>query len=371
MSSSAMEEARRQAEICNACRYCEGFCSVFPALHRERMFTDASIVQLANLCHNCRGCYYACQYTEPHEFNLNLPGALAEVRQESWQDFAVPAGLAKRFHRSGVAVSLAVMAGLASVIWAIRALGSAGGDGFYAVLSHNAMVAIFAPAFLLPLVLIGVSVLRYWRSVGGGPVRWGDLARALGSAAKMRNLKGGHGDGCNFEDEDRFSPARRAMHQAAMYGFLLCFAATSVATIMHYALDMPAPYGLFSLPKILGLSGGVLLSLGTLGLALLKTKGERHLGDARVWGGEMAFVLLLFVVSTSGLALYVFGQSRWLPELLAFHLGAVFAFFLLAPYTKMVHGFFRLAALVKDAQLRPGRADNSAASAIQARELRM
>jgi citrate/tricarballylate utilization protein len=23
-------EARRQMEICNACRYCEGYCAVFP-----------------------------------------------------------------------------------------------------------------------------------------------------------------------------------------------------------------------------------------------------------------------------------------------------------------------------------------------------
>jgi precorrin 3B synthase CobZ len=65
---TATEEARRQIEICNACRYCEGYCDVFPAMTRQRAFSDGDITQLANLCHNCRGCYYACQYTEPHEF---------------------------------------------------------------------------------------------------------------------------------------------------------------------------------------------------------------------------------------------------------------------------------------------------------------
>jgi citrate/tricarballylate utilization protein len=40
------------------------------------------------------------------------------------------------------------------------------------------------------------------------------------------------------------------------------------------------------------------------------------------------------------------------PGLLAVHLGVVLAFFLLAPYSKMVHGFYRLAALVRDAQIR-------------------
>ena len=52
------------------------------------------------------------------------------------------------------------------------------------------------------------------------------------------------------------------------------------------------------------------------------------------------------LVSASGLALYGFGGSPWLQELLALHLGAVLALFLLTPYSKMVHGFYRLAALV-------------------------
>ncbi len=342
-------EARRQIEICNACRYCEGYCSVFPAMHSQRAYSDGDVVQLANLCHNCRVCYYACQYTPPHEFALNLPKALAEVRQDAWQAYAAPSALARTFQRSGVAVALATIVGFALLVWAAKAIGSAGGEGFYAVLSHNAMVAIFTPAFLLPLVAVGVGVRRYWRAIGAGPLRSAELRAALGGAARLRDLSGGHGEGCNFEDEDRFSNARRWHHQLVVGGFLACFAATSVATIMHYALDMPAPYPLLSLPKLLGVVGGIALSVGTAGLAILKLRAERGLGDARVWGGEMGFVLLLFLVSTSGLALYVFAASVWLPELLALHLGAVLAFFVLTPYSKMVHGFYRLAALVADA----------------------
>ncbi len=88
---STIEEAARQVNICNACRYCEGYCSVFPAITSARSFAEADIVQLANLCHNCRGCFYACQYAPPHEFGLNLPKALAEVRQESWEGLCLPA----------------------------------------------------------------------------------------------------------------------------------------------------------------------------------------------------------------------------------------------------------------------------------------
>lgn len=350
MLSDTINEARRQVEICNACRYCEGYCSVFPAINRQRAFSIGDITQLANLCHNCRGCYYSCQYTEPHEFALNLPKVLAEVRQDSWQDHAFPSAVAKAFQRSGVAIAIATVLGLSLLLWAIRAIGSAGGEGFYAVLSHSAMVAIFLPAFIFPLLSIAVSLKKYWSTVGGGSIKMEDMIAATRSTGQMKNLSGGHGDGCNFEDEDHFSNKRRGFHQAVLYGFLLCFASTSVATLMHYLLNMPAPYSLFSLPKILGLPGGILLSIGTVGLAWLKLQADRNLADVRVWGGEMGFILLLFLVSTSGLALYALGSTVWLNELLALHLGAVLAFFLLTPYSKMAHGFYRFAALVKDAQ---------------------
>ena len=345
MQSDLLEEARRQAEICNACRYCEGYCSVFPALHAERAFSDGDLTQLANLCHNCRGCYYACQYTAPHEFDLNLPQALANVRQDSWEDLAFPRAAGRAFQKNGLLIAAATVIGFALLFWAARALAAQGVEGFYAVLSHNAMVAVFAPAFLFPLLSIGVSLRRYWRRVGAGPLTLARLRAAFRQAATLRNLKGGHGDGCNFEDEDRFSHARRIAHQAVMYGFLLCFAATSVATVMHYALNMPAPYPLWSLPKLLGLSGGVVMTLGCVEMIRLKFRSDPTLGATGALGGEIAFIALLGFVGLSGLVLYALGQTTLMPTVLVLHLGSVLAFFLLMPFSKMAHGFYRLAAL--------------------------
>ncbi len=350
MQADLLQEARRQAEICNACRYCEGYCSVFPALHRERAFSDGDLTQLANLCHNCRGCYYACQYTQPHEFALNLPKALAEVRTDSWLNFAYPAPLARLVHRSGTMIMLVSLLGIAAMTWAIGALGPAGGTGFYAVLSHSAMVAIFIPAFLLPLISMAVSLRRYWQATGGGAVRAADIAAAVKAAAGMKNLSGGHGDGCNFEDTDRFSQARRYAHQAIMYGFFLSFGATVAGTVLHYLFAMPAPYPFWSLPKLLGVSGGVLLTLGVVWMLALKLRAERDLGDERAWGGEMGFTLLLGLTGASGLALYALGGTPALAPLLALHLGAVATLFLLMPFSKMVHGLYRMAALVRDAR---------------------
>ncbi|MBV7393085.1 tricarballylate utilization 4Fe-4S protein TcuB [Mameliella sediminis] len=367
MQTDFIQEARRQAEICNACRYCEGYCSVFPALHRERAFSDGDITQLANLCHNCRGCYYACQYTAPHEFDLNLPKALAEVRQASWQEHAWPRGFAALFDRSGVLMAAGLILGFALIFALAQAMRPETGEGFYAYMSHGLMVTIFAPAFLLPLFALAISLRGYWRTVGGQEFRLGDLWEAMKSAGRMKNLQGGHGDGCNFEDEDRFSHARRHFHQAVLFGFLLCFASTSSGTVLHYVFGLEAPYGFFSLPKLLGVPGGLLLCLGTAGLAWLKTKADPQLGAPKAWGGEMAFVLLLFTVGASGLILYAATGTAAVGWLLPLHLGAVLTFFLLTPFSKMAHGFYRMAALTKEASVtRANRAPSLAGATGQA-----
>ncbi|MEM0948554.1 MAG: tricarballylate utilization 4Fe-4S protein TcuB [Pseudomonadota bacterium] len=351
MRTELIQEARRQVEICNACRYCEGYCSVFPALHRERAFSDGDITQLANLCHNCRGCYYACQYTEPHEFALNLPKALAEVRHDSWKSFAWPRGFASLFDQSGVAIGAGLVLSFTFLFALAQAMRPESGAGFYAYMSHGLMVAVFSPAFLLPLLALAVSIRSYWSVVDGGAWTVSDIWDACRSAGRMKNLEGGHGDGCNFEEEDRFSQARRHFHQATLYGFLMCFASTSSGTVLHYGFGMEAPYGFFSLPKLLGVPGGILLCVGTAGLAWLKTKADRNLGAPKVWGGEMAFVLLLFAVSATGLLLYAVSGTGAVSWVLPLHLGAVLTFFLLTPYSKMAHGFFRMAALTKEAAL--------------------
>lgn len=346
---AATAEARRQSEICNACRYCEGYCDVFPAMFAERSFADADITQLAHLCHNCRGCYYACQYTAPHEFDLNLPRALAEVRANDWERFAWPAGFARAFQRHGTALAAALVGAVVAIV-ALAAAIPGNGSGFYAVLPHAAMVAIFLPAFVCPLVSVAVSMRRYWTAVDGRRVRWMHTTRALERAASLRNLSGGQGQGCNFEKDDRYSPARRHAHQAAMWGFVLCFGSTASGTILHYGYGAEAPYGFWSLPKLLGVPGGIILTVGAFGLAWLKTQADRDLGAPLHWGGEMAFVLLLGLTGLSGLLLYAATGTAAVPALLALHLGAVLVVFLTLPYSKMVHAFYRFAALVRDAQ---------------------
>ena len=62
--------------------------------------------------------------------------------------------------------------------------------------------------------------------------------------------------------------------------------------------------------------------------------------DIDTWGKAGMTVAFRAFVS-------VFKCLCWVPRSL---LGAVLAFFLLTPFTKMAHGFYRLAALIRDAQ---------------------
>ena len=121
---------------------------------------------------------------------------------------------------------------------------------------------------------------------------------------------------------------------------------------MHYLFDMVAPYPLLSVPKLFGLPGGLMLSLGSLWLAVLKTKADPNLGNESHWGGEMAFTLLLAATGITGITLFVVTGTALVAPMLAIHLGAVLTLFLTMPYSKMAHGFYRLAALIRDAQIK-------------------
>jgi len=114
------DEAVRQLTICNSCRYCEGYCSAFKALTRHRSFDKPTVTHLANLCHNCRGCFYACQYTEPHEFKLNIPAILANVRAENWEQHIKPSGVSRVMQASFVCIGL--FFGYGGVLGFVRAI---------------------------------------------------------------------------------------------------------------------------------------------------------------------------------------------------------------------------------------------------------
>jgi citrate/tricarballylate utilization protein len=348
-------EVARQMTICNACRYCEGFCAVFPAMTRRLEFGKADVHFLANLCHNCGACLHACQYAPPHEFAINVPQAMAQVRGQTYADYAWPPALGKLYQRNGLTLSVALAAALAlflvlAVATQGRLWGAVGAGGFYAIFPHNLLVGLFAPVFLFVVFALGMGVRRFWRDVSpatsGAPLSLPASAEATHDVLRLKYLDGGHGDGCH-NDDDAYTLSRRRFHHLTFYGFLLCFAATSVATLYHYVFGWVAPYELPSLPKLLGVAGGLSLMLGTAGLWHLNRRRHPQHGDAKQKPMDLGFIALLFLTSASGLALWLGRGSAALPLLLCLHLGAVMALFATLPYGKFAHGVFRTAALLR------------------------
>jgi len=352
-----VEEAQRVLSICNACRYCEGYCAVFPALERRLSFDENEVHYLANLCHNCGACLYACQYAPPHEFQLNFPRVLAQVRRQTYRKYAWPRWFAAAFDRNGVAVSLATAASLALalVFTALTVdparLFSAWSDAqgsFYAVIPHTAMVAVFGGVAAFVAVAFVMSLVRFWPDTGEEVAELAQaqpLAAATWDAMGLRYLDGG-GDGCTYPDA-KPSFARRNFHHLTFYGFMLCFAATTVATIYHYVFAWKAPYPFYSLPVILGTLGGIGLLAGPLGLLWLRGKRDPELADPAQNGMDVGFIVLLFFVSLTGLALLFMRETRAMGVLLAVHLGFVLALFVTLPYGKFVHALYRFAALAR------------------------
>jgi citrate/tricarballylate utilization protein len=348
-----VREGQHVMTVCNACRYCEQYCPVFPAMEQRLTFAAADLDYLANLCHNCGECLYACQYAPPHEFGINVPRTLATIRLQTYEEHCWPRALGGMFRRQGVVAALALSASLAVVMFAATWL--AGGrlfdpdprGDFYAVVPHAVLVAVFGAAGLFVAGALAIGVARFWRDIQGGraSATATDLARGLRDALTLRHLHS-TGPDCTSNEEER-SPWRRYFHHATFYGFLLCFASTTVAAIYHSVFGWHAPYAYTSLPVILGTSGGLGLVVGPIGLFAMRRHRDVALSAPDQAALDESFIVLLLLTSATGLLLLVLRHSALMGTLLIVHLGFVLALFLTLPYGKFVHGLYRAAALVK------------------------
>ena len=356
-ASPHIAEARRYMEVCNACRYCEGYCAVFPAMAMRRDFSAGDLTHLANLCHGCKGCYHACQYAPPHAFGINLPATFAEIRQESYAAYAWPAAAGRLFERNGTVVALATALFVTLLLVAVAAIKDpavlyaplTGPGAFYRIIPLWLMNLLAGGSFLYALFALVMGGIGYWRATGAGgvPIAAPPVLEAAHDIFTLKNLGGG-GHGCNDLD-DSFAMLRRRLHHAVFYGFLLCFASTTSGFLAHTFLGWHAPYDFFSVTVLLGTLGGALLMIGTVGLAWVKTVTDPVPVARRLMGGEYALLALLFLIAASGLLLLAVRHTGAMGLLLAFHLGLVLAFFVTLPYSKMVHGLYRGLALLRNA----------------------
>jgi len=357
--TEALTEVGRLMTVCNSCRYCEGLCAVFPAMIARRDFPDGDLNYMANLCHGCGACFYDCQFSPPHQFDVNVPRAMARARAESYQAYAWPRMFAGLFARNGLAISIIAALSVAVFIAGFAAwndpsvlYGTHTGPGsFYKLMPHNAMVALFGAVFLYAILATIMGARAFWRDIGEPAETLSDsrsLWQAMKDAGKLRYLDGGGAD-CQADENDT-PDHRRFYHHCTFYGFLLCFAATSVATLYHYLLGREAPYPWYDLPVLLGTIGGIGLLIGPVGLLKAKFTRDPDMQDKDRFGMDVAFLAMLFLTSLTGLALLVLRDTPAMGMLLALHLGVVFGLFFTMPYGKFVHGIYRYLALVRYAK---------------------
>jgi len=353
-----LRDAQRQLEICNACRYCEGICAVFPAIERRRAFQAGDVLLLANLCHDCRTCYYVCPFTPPHQFEINIPRMMSRVREATYRGYAWPRWLAQFLVDQGPGLALILLFSLAvavaaSFLWAgPTALTSArtGPGAFYTVFPWLWM---FVPATLLTVVgfaVAGLGVLHFWRDVGSSSAVRAAGARpllgAIGDALTLRYLDGG-GPGCDYPEESP-SRARKWAHHLVFWGFAAAFVSTTLAFVQQEIFGVLPPYPYASAPVLFGAAGGIAMIGGGIALWALKLRSERAPASLVMFAKDQAFIALLLLVNVTGMALLLLRDTPGMGIMLNLHLAAVLGFYLTAPYGKLVHALYRTGALFRD-----------------------
>jgi citrate/tricarballylate utilization protein len=346
-------EAQRQLKICNACRYCAGYCPVWPALERRVNLTPADVTHLANLCHDCRDCYVACMYTPPHEFALNPPQVFAAARSQTYERFVWPR---RRPHwlqgRLGVAAAF-VAAGVLLVALSLLTTGGAAFRGHagtpYALIEHWVLIGVALTPAVFAIVVLVAAALGYWRFTHGplhDLLRVGAWLSALRQAATLRH-QAGTDEGCSYPG-DTSSRLRRNFHHLVVCGFGLTLLSTTSAAVEQNVFGIYPPYPYVSVPVISGTVGGLLQVIGCAGLMVLKRRSARGQTTLSMWRADYAFLWALVVLNVTGLLVLALRTTGVFGAVLVIHLAAVLLAFAIAPYTKFVHWVFRLLAIYKN-----------------------
>jgi citrate/tricarballylate utilization protein len=350
-----IQEAGRQLAICNACRYCEGYCPVFRAIETRRDFKQGDVFYLSNLCHDCRACYYACMYTPPHEFAINIPQILAGSRLETYRRWSWPTFLGRAFKNSNVTVFLA--GGMATLVAVLALLfipseklfaAHVGPGAFYEVAPYLAMVVGALMLFFYGIAVWLRGGARFWsetKSAVKEKGSWKGLFAAVGAAFGLRYLKGG-GPGCFYPDE-RPSPVRRAYHSLTFWGLTSDFISTTLAFVYQDFFHRLPPYELTSAPVIFGSIGGVALILGTGGLIYYKLRSDREPAAAVAAGMDYVFLVTLGLTALTGMLTLILRVTSAMGSILVLHLACIAGLFISAPYGKFVHAVYRTLALIR------------------------
>ncbi|MEM3714077.1 MAG: hypothetical protein QXF82_03930 [Nitrososphaeria archaeon] len=331
-------EAARQLTICNACRYCEGYCDVWDAIEIRREFSPHDVLHLANLCHDCRDCFYACPYIPPHEFAINIPKIMKESRMISYKQFVFPKAfrwILDRFAQTYFILTFLIFLALMTYVVFLH-----GATIFYK--SYLPMQLLFPPYIFLLLeysmyayvfILWYIEGSKYWKYISkGAKVEIKSVFKALGDVFLHKNFRGG-GTGCAYP-YDKGNYFRLVAHALVMFGFIIDWVG-----ILFY------PFVSLSF-ILLYLLGSLMMFAGSVTLLIMSGLADKNVDTEGISSFSGAFLLL----SVSGILFFLFLPTPTWTIFFLIRVSSVGSIFLLAPFSKFIHPIFRFLSLVWNRQ---------------------
>ena len=334
---SLIKEADRQMTICNACRYCEGYCAVLPGDGAAPDLHGRATCSTWRISASTAGpATTPASSRRRTSSRSTCPQVFAQIRAETYHDYSWPGCCASSFATTG-GPSAWITVGCALLILALGAhLPGAGralrnpcrrgrllpgravrGDGDSAV-GH------------LALRFVGSSRSGrsdFWRETHSSDMV--EMVRPSASSVKATRtpsgcatLKGGESGGCNYPDAASRTPGACSTTSRSTASCSIWPRRRSRRSTTTFCIGRrrtPA-----ELPGRAG-HGRRRDAADRDGRAALPQVAERPAtaDGARMREMDVAFLVILFLTSLSGMLLLAFRETAAMGTLLAIHLGIV------------------------------------------------
>ncbi len=335
------DEGLRQFRICNACRYCEGYCAVWDAMERKPDLLSSDLKYYSNLCHDCRDCYYVCPYTGEHEFQINIPRVLSQIRIETYGENIVPKRLFPLVKRPYLSWGIVLLFCLAftfflavdvegpSVLVRPASIGAAVIPDLY-----FKMLSIILYSYVL--VMWAIEGSRYWDSIKVQDMKVvsKDVTGAVSDAFSHRYFRGGQ-SGCSYPRES-VSSVRMIAHMGVLFGFIL-----DLFTIAFYPGLTAGLVWLY----IIGAAG---MSVGSLLLLTTKSVSNQELASDSMKSYDYPFTMTIFITGITGVIFPVVSGTSLYSGFFLVHVALVAGIYLMAPFSKFIHPVFRFLSLLRN-----------------------
>ena len=306
-----------------------------------KIFSNSNIQQLSNLCHDCRECFTVCPFTEPHEFNLNIPKLLTEVRYKSYEDNIKPEFMKKLFNKQhtlwGITLATTLIFSIAIVFINL------GYNMFKPITLSNMGRIIPNFEFKLFSFLLYAYVIIMWFyegysyfhgiSVDNNKTARSGILKAIYDALSHKYFKGG-GAGCTYPD-DGSSLYRLLFHPMVFFGFII-----DLITILFYSdfnIILIAIY----------IAGAILMFVGSTALLVGKYMSRNNKSGMKPDMFGYNFTVALLITGLTGILFLFLSGTLLFPIIFALHIAFISCILLLAPYSKFLHPVFRFLSLVK------------------------